>query len=62
MGTDLILEGKAIYNHLKNANKVALLAATLGIEVERQIRKYELTDMSKSLILDACCVEYIEKL
>lgn len=62
VGTDLILEGKAIYNHLKNANKVALLAATLGIEVERQIRKYELTDMSKALILDACCVEYIEKI
>ena len=62
VGTDLILEGKAIYNHLKNANKVALLAATLGIEVERQIRKYELTEMSKALILDACCVEYIEKI
>lgn len=62
IGTDLILEGKAIYNHLKQAKKVALLAATLGIEVERQIRKYELTEMSKALILDACCVEYIEKI
>lgn len=62
IGTDLILEGKAIYNHLKRAKKVALLAATLGIEVERQIRKYELTEMSKALILDACCVEYIEKI
>lgn len=62
IGTDLVLEGKAIYNHLKYAKNVALLAATLGIEVERQIRKYELTEMSKALILDACCVEYIEKI
>lgn len=62
LGTDLILSGKSIYNHLKNAKKVVLLAATLGIEVERQIRKYELTAMSKGLILDACCTEYIEKI
>lgn len=62
IGTDLVLEGKAIYNHMKYAKKVALLAATLGIEVERQIRKYELTEMSKALILDVCCVEYIEKI
>lgn len=62
VGTDLLLEGKAIYSHLKNAKKVALLAATLGLEVERQIRKYELTEMSRAMILDACCVEYIEKI
>lgn len=62
LGTDLIFEGKSIYNHLKYAKKVALLAATLGIEVERKIRQYSLTEMSKSLILDACCTEYIEKI
>lgn len=61
VGTDLILTGNSIYRHLKEAKKVALLAATLGIEVERQIRQYELTDLSKGLILDACCTEYIEK-
>lgn len=62
LGTDLIFEGKSIYNHLKYAKKVALLAATLGIEVERKIRQYSLTEMSKSLILDSCCTEYIEKI
>lgn len=62
LGTDLIFEGKSIYNHLKYAKQVALLAATLGIEVERKIRQYSLTEMSKSLILDSCCTEYIEKI
>ncbi|MDH6365714.1 hypothetical protein M2139_002743 [Enterococcus sp. PF1-24] len=62
VGTDLILKGKSIYNHLKSAEQVVLLAATLGIEVERRIRQYELTELSKSLILDACCTEYIEKI
>lgn len=62
IGTDLVLKSKSIYSHLKYAKKVALLAATLGIEVERQIRRYELTEMSKALILDSCCTEYIEKI
>ncbi|MGM0213573.1 methionine synthase [Enterococcus sp. AZ109] len=62
IGTDLVFKGKSIYNHLKHAKKVALLAATLGIEVERKIRQYSLTAMSKSLILDSCCTEYIEKI
>lgn len=61
-GADLNLSGKSIYSHLKYAKKIVLLAATLGIEVERQIRKYELLAMSKGLILDSCCTEYIEKI
>lgn len=62
LGTDLVFEGKSIYNHLKYAKKVALLASTLGLEIERKIRQYSLTAMSKSLILDSCCTEYIEKI
>jgi hypothetical protein len=61
LGTDLVLPGKNIYNHLKRAEKVVLLVATLGIDIERVIRQYEMTDMTKAFILDAACVEYIEK-
>ncbi|GFH40279.1 methionine synthase [Pseudolactococcus insecticola] len=60
-GTDLVLQSKNIYNHLKNAKKVVLLASTLGIEIERQIRLYELSEMTKAFVLDSCCVDYIEK-
>ena len=61
-GTQLVFTGSSAYHHLKNAKKVALLAATLGIEVERQIRIYEVTELTKSLVLDSCCVEYIEEI
>ncbi|SJZ68876.1 hypothetical protein SAMN02745116_01162 [Pilibacter termitis] len=60
-GSNLILRGQHIYNHLRRAKKVALLGATLGIEAERQTRKYEITDMTKAFVFDACCVEMIEQ-
>jgi hypothetical protein len=60
--TDLVLQSKKIYQHLKHAKKVVLLAATLGIEIERKIRLYEVSEMTKAFILDAACVDYIEKI
>ncbi|CAM3098141.1 methionine synthase [Lactococcus laudensis] len=60
--TDLVLQSKQLYSHLKHAKQVVLLAATLGIEVERQVRLYELSEMTKAFVLDAACVDYIEKI
>lgn len=60
--TPLLLTGKSIYRQLRSADSVALLGVTLGIEVEQRIRQYEITDLTRSLILDSCCTEYIEKL
>lgn len=61
VGTSLVLTGKNIYNHLKRAQKVVLLVGTLGIDIERAIRQYEISELTKAQILDACCVEYLEK-
>ncbi|MDR3191052.1 MAG: methionine synthase [Lactobacillaceae bacterium] len=61
IGTDLVLPGHDIYQHLKHAQKVALLAATLGIEVERHTRQLEITAMTRAYLFDACCVDLIEK-
>ena len=61
VGTDLVLTGKNIFNHLKRAKRVVLLAGTLGIEIERAIRLYEVSELTKAQILDSCCVEYIER-
>ncbi|GAX47226.1 methionine synthase [Pseudolactococcus reticulitermitis] len=60
--TDLVFQSKQLYSHLKHAKQIVLLAATLGIEVERQVRLYELSEMTKALVLDAACVDYIEKI
>lgn len=61
LGTNLILKGKAIYNHLKDARKCAIMASTLGIDVDNKIRILGKTDMTKSFILDACATDMIEK-
>ncbi len=60
--TDLVLTGKSIWRHLHKAQKAALLGCTLGIEVEQVIRRYEITDLTRGLILDCACTEYIEKI
>ena len=60
LGKDLLLTGDAIAKHLKRCDKCFLLAATLGPEVDRQIRDYELTDMTRAVILDTCASEAIE--
>lgn len=61
LGTNLILKGKDIFNHLKDARKCVIMAATLGINVDNKIRITERTNMTKSVILDSCATEFIEK-
>lgn len=62
LGTSLYLSGTDAVDHLIGADKIVLMVATLGIEVERQTRLYEVTDMTRALMLDASAVEYIEKI
>ncbi|HCW54467.1 MAG TPA: methionine synthase [Clostridium sp.] len=61
-GTNLILKGNDIKNHLKNSTECALMAVTLGNEIERRTRQYEKTNLTKGLILDACATTAIEEL
>lgn len=58
--TNLILEGKDIRKHLDKSEECALIAVTLGNEIERLTRLYERTDLSKALILDACATATVE--
>ncbi|WP_238917973.1 vitamin B12 dependent-methionine synthase activation domain-containing protein [Clostridium sp. YIM B02555] len=61
IGTNLILKGKDIKEHLKKSKKCVLLAVTLGNEVEKKTRLYEKTDLTKALILDACATAAVEE-
>lgn len=56
----LVLPGDAIRAHLAGARRAALLAATLGIEVENHIRLLQRTDLTASLVLDAAATALIE--
>jgi cobalamin-dependent methionine synthase I len=58
----LALSGRDIENHLKNCLKCVVMAATLGIEVDKRIAFYSKMDLSKGIIMDACASAAIEAL
>lgn len=59
-GASLELPGENIREYLEDCPKVVLLAATLGIEADREIRRWQHRDMTRCLILDACFTAAIE--
>ena len=61
-GTNLILYGNDIKDLLKECRKCALMAVTLGNEIERKTRFYERTNLTKALILDACANTIVEEI
>lgn len=61
-GTNLILKGNDIKDHLKNSTEVILLAATLGRNIEKRISYYEKVDLTKAVILDSCATSAVEEL
>lgn len=56
------MESKGLARHLKHSQKAVLLAATLGRPVERAIEIYELTDLTRALLMDACASVAVEVL
>ena len=61
-GTNLTLPGADITKLLQDADRCVLLAATLGLVVDELIRRTEVTDMSRALMLDACASAAVENL
>lgn len=55
------IQSKSLQKNLKDCEEVILFGATLGTDVDRQIRKYELLDMSKAVVLQACATAYLEE-
>ncbi|MBU3145052.1 vitamin B12 dependent-methionine synthase activation domain-containing protein [Clostridium sp. CF012] len=62
LGSTLVLKDKDILNHLSDSKKCLVMAATLGIEVDRRISYYSRTNITKGLIMDACATTAIENL
>jgi hypothetical protein len=60
-GTNVILEGNAIKKHLADCYGIILLVATLSAEADKIIRRYEISDMTKSLAADALASAAIEQ-
>lgn len=61
-GAGLTLPGANIARHLSGCQEAILLAATLGVEADGLIRRWEPVDLTRSLVLDACATQQIEAL
>ncbi|MCI8361411.1 MAG: methionine synthase [Clostridiales bacterium] len=60
VGTGLSLPGRDIAAHLAGCSACLLMAATLGVDMDNLIKRYESVDLTRSLILDACAASLIE--
>lgn len=56
------IKSKDLERLFKNCEKTAVLAATVGFQVEKRIKYYSLTDLSRGVIFDACADACIEAL
>lgn len=59
---DISIIGKDIINHLSFSKGFYLMAVTLGMEIDKTIRYYEKSNLTKALILDACGTAAVESI
>lgn len=57
---DIILQSKNLADNLKACSQCVIMAATLGIEAEQLLQRYELISMTKATIVQACGAACIE--
>lgn len=60
-GTALELEGRSIAAHLDGAVAVAVLAVTVGMGLEAELRRLSLTDPVAQLVMDAAGTATVER-
>ena len=57
----LCIQSKKLYKNLESCNKVVVFAATLGTAVDRQLRKYEVLNIAKAVVWQACAAAFLEE-
>lgn len=62
LNTKIHIKSSSLRNHLRDSHSIAVMAATLGIEVDRSIKINEKINLTKSLIMDAAATAYIEEI
>lgn len=55
------VHSKSLYQHLDTCSEGVLFAATLGASVDMLIHRYNVMDMSRAVILQACAAAAIER-
>ncbi|MGL4913318.1 MAG: vitamin B12 dependent-methionine synthase activation domain-containing protein [Romboutsia sp.] len=59
--SNLRFKSKNLYKLLNNCEECIILSATLGLDIEKEIRKYSYIELTKSIIIDACSTTAIEE-
>ncbi len=59
--TNLNFVSKDLFSLLENCEECIIFAATLGLEIDRQIKYNSYLDLTKSIIMDACATTAIEE-
>lgn len=62
LATNCIFKGNNITKHLGECEKIVVMAATIGIQIDRNIKLLENTDMTKAVVFNAVSTTYIEEL
>lgn len=55
------IESKSLSKNLKGCEKVILLGATLGVEVDMLMKRYSCMDMARAVVLQACAAAFLER-
>ena len=58
---NLHIKSKNLYKNLYGCEQVVLFGATIGSEVDRMLRVYELTDMPRAVVMQACAAAMLEE-
>lgn len=56
----MIFESQNLADNLSQCEKVVLMAATLGLEADKLLQKYEIVNMTKAAVAQACGAACIE--
>lgn len=55
------IKSKSLQKNLKGCTHVILFGATMGLAVDRKLRSYELTNMAKAVVMQACAAAVLEE-
>ena len=55
------ITSRSLGRNLKGCGSVVLLVATLGTGVDLMMKRFSLTDMAKTVVLQACAAAYLEE-
>ena len=58
---EMVVQSKNLSKNLAGCEKIILLAATIGVEADRIMKRYSLTDMARVVVLQACGAALLEQ-